>query len=30
MVEILRGEISGMSGEDANDIDVSRRTARSG
>jgi serine/threonine protein kinase len=30
MVEILRGEISVMSGEDANDIDVSRRTARSG
>jgi serine/threonine protein kinase len=30
IVEILRGEINVMSGEDANDIDVSRRTARSG
>ncbi len=30
VLEILRGEVSVLSGDNLNDIDVSRRTARSG
>jgi len=30
VAEIIRGEIGDLSGEDVNDVDQSRRTARSG